>query len=49
MELYLQHNPKGKHTQNGEMYYEEFRTKFWKKPGKYHCIFSFQILYEFDM
>ena len=26
----------GRKSRNGEMYYEEFKTEFWKKQGKYY-------------
>lgn len=26
----------GKATQNGRKYYEEFKTEFYKEPGKYY-------------
>jgi len=34
MGLYIKGDEKGKKSKNGENYYEEFRSKFWKKPGK---------------
>jgi hypothetical protein len=33
MELFLVGDPRGRRTRNGEMYHEEFRSLFWKKPG----------------
>jgi hypothetical protein len=36
MHNYIHLLPGGKKTRNGEMYYEEFKTEFWKKQGKYY-------------
>ena len=33
---YIHSKPRGKKTRNGKKYYEEFRTEFWQKPGKYY-------------
>ena len=35
MKLYIEGKEKGKMTQNGKKYYEEFKDDFWKEPGKY--------------
>jgi hypothetical protein len=36
----------GKKSRNGEKYYEEFKTEFWRKPGKYYYFHLFH-LFEF--
>ena len=36
MHNYIHLKPGGKKTRNGEMYYEEFKSEFWQKPGKYY-------------
>lgn len=36
MHNYIHLLPGGKKSRNGEMYYEEFKTEFWKKQGKYY-------------
>jgi hypothetical protein len=33
MDKYIHSKPRGKKTRSGEMYYEEFKLEFWKKPG----------------
>jgi hypothetical protein len=40
MHNYIHLLPGGKKSRNGEMYYEEFKTEFWQKQGKYYP-FSF--------
>ena len=35
MEQYLVRDPRGKDTREGNMYYLEFRSKFWLNHGKY--------------
>jgi hypothetical protein len=42
MDKYTHSIPGGKKTRNGEMYYEEFKTEFWKKPGKYYPFYLFE-------
>jgi hypothetical protein len=34
MEKFINGDPKGKKTKNGEKYYFEFVDEFWKKPSK---------------
>jgi hypothetical protein len=34
MDDYINLRKGGKKTGNGEMYYEEFSSEFWLKPGK---------------
>jgi len=41
MELYVNGDKKGKKTRMGEKFYEEFKTEFWKKPGKYYHFLLF--------
>lgn len=41
MYKYINLIPGGKTTNNGEMYYEEFLTEFWLKPGKYYNYLNF--------
>ena len=36
MHNYIHLLPGGRKSRNGEMYYEEFKTEFWKKQGKYY-------------
>src|ERR1700722_3693069 len=36
MHNYIYLLPGGRKSRNGEMYYEEFKTEFWKKQGKYY-------------
>src|ERR1700722_13321921 len=36
MDNYIHLKLGGKKTRNGEIYYEEFKTEFWKKSGKYY-------------
>ena len=36
MDNYIHLKPGGKKTRNGEIYYKEFKTEFWKKSGKYY-------------
>jgi hypothetical protein len=38
MKKYLAGEPNIKKPKNGEKYYEEFRTEFWAKPGKYYLL-----------
>jgi hypothetical protein len=45
MELYLINDPRGKETRNGRMYHIEFRSFFWRKPGKCDYFLLFRILY----
>jgi len=42
MKLYIEGNRKGKSSRMGEKFYEEFKTNFWKKPGKYITIYYFE-------
>jgi hypothetical protein len=41
MKLYVEGDPKGKKTKNGEEYYDEFITLFWQKPGILLHIYRF--------
>ena len=36
MHNYIHLLPGGRKSRNSEMYYEEFKTEFWKKQGKYY-------------
>jgi hypothetical protein len=36
MQKYIDGVEGGKFTDNGEKYYEEFKNKFYEKPGKYY-------------
>jgi hypothetical protein len=48
MDLYIAANKRGKKMKNGEKYYEEFKTGFWKKPSNYHhfLLFESYVTYE---
>ena len=34
--MYIKGKRKKRHSALGKLYYNKFRTKFWKKPGKYY-------------
>ena len=40
MKKYINGKEKGRSIRNGKRYYEEFKTKFWKKRDKYYCKFN---------